>query len=92
MSYTAPSFCSILRHALTCGELVLPVMAPKSPIMIVCWVLRVAMTLNRSWLVVNVVVFGKQAITQPSVPPMDSMPVFTIVQAGASVSGMKLPL
>eukprot|EP00972_Heterocapsa_arctica_P009088 1338362-Heterocapsa_arctica.AAC.1 len=47
-SYTAPSSCSVLRHALTCGELFLPVMAPKSPTMIVCWVLRVAMTLNRS--------------------------------------------
>eukprot|EP00972_Heterocapsa_arctica_P021842 3212788-Heterocapsa_arctica.AAC.1 len=66
-------------------------MAAKSPIMIVCCVLRVAMTLKRSWLVVNLVVLGKQAMTQLSVPPMDSIPVFTMVQAAASSSGLNSP-
>eukprot|EP00972_Heterocapsa_arctica_P037046 5453396-Heterocapsa_arctica.AAC.1 len=49
--------------------------------MMVTWVLRVPMTLKRSWFVMNWVVFGKQAMTQLSVPPMDSIRVFTTVTA-----------
>eukprot|EP00972_Heterocapsa_arctica_P019219 2835576-Heterocapsa_arctica.AAC.1 len=49
------------------------------------------MTLKRSWFVVKVVVFGKHAMTQLSVPPMDSIPVFTMAQAAVSCSGLNAP-
>eukprot|EP00972_Heterocapsa_arctica_P015799 2328303-Heterocapsa_arctica.AAC.2 len=53
-----------------------------------CWVLLVAMTLKRSALVVKPMTFGKQAaMTQLSVPPMDSMPVLTTVAAAARSPG-----